>query len=333
MMTSESRRTPATAGGDGLGAYRGGAASRTRWWGRYRCGLAIDPRSHGVSRHARPRRRRRLAPGRREPTRRSYVPADAPGLEDDGGRTRRDRAAYGPYDVYTSLGRVRQRLALTDVQDGEAHLGEETRRRRQQPVSVFDSTGAAQEAAQAEIAGTSARSRSPAPSSISRRILVASTSNFSAAPARDDYPTGTILSIDSRGAATIELRPTFAAAGRQARTRDGWVIVYTAQTTHFFNSAYNPRHRGAAAGGPPDRDLDQQRVRPALVHQHARWPAGRWNALGRRPGWPPTAGCSEQDSRRCLPRHRHQSISTDDRRLDDVGRADRAPGTEMRRAG
>src|SRR5262245_22763029 len=158
MMTSESRRTPATAGGDGLGAYRGGAASRTRWWGRYRCGLAIDPRSHGVSRHARPRRRRRLAPGRREPTRRSYVPADAPGLEDDGGRTRRDRAAYGPYDVYTSLGRVRQRLALTDVQDGEAHLGEETRRRRQQPVSVFDSTGAAQEAAQAEIAGGDDRS-------------------------------------------------------------------------------------------------------------------------------------------------------------------------------
>src|SRR5262245_3524269 len=56
-----------------------------------------------------------------------------------------------------------------------------------------------------------------------KRILVASTSNFGAAPARNDYPTGTILSIDSRGAATIELSPTFAAAGGQARTRDGRV--------------------------------------------------------------------------------------------------------------
>src|SRR5262245_2004684 len=74
-----------------------------------------------------------------------------------------------------------------------------------------------------------------------QRILVASTSNFGAPPARHDYPTGTILSIDSRGAATIDLPPTFAAASGQARTRDGRVIVYTSQTTHFLNSVYNPR--------------------------------------------------------------------------------------------
>src|SRR5262245_38478978 len=73
-----------------------------------------------------------------------------------------------------------------------------------------------------------------------KRILVASTSNFGAAPARNDHPTGTILSIDSRGA-TIEMPPTFAAAGGQARTHGGRVIVYTAQTTHFLNSVYNPR--------------------------------------------------------------------------------------------
>lgn len=74
-----------------------------------------------------------------------------------------------------------------------------------------------------------------------RRILVASTSNFGAPPARRDHPTGTILSIDSRGATTIELSPTFAAAGGQVRSRDGRVIVYTSQTTHFLNSVYNPR--------------------------------------------------------------------------------------------
>src|SRR5499426_4401943 len=68
-----------------------------------------------------------------------------------------------------------------------------------------------------------------------KRILVASTSNFGAPPARHDYPTGTILSIDSRGATTIELPPTFAAASGQARALDGRIIVYTAQTTHFLN--------------------------------------------------------------------------------------------------
>src|SRR5215510_5200730 len=36
-----------------------------------------------------------------------------------------------------------------------------------------------------------------------KRILVASTSNFGATPARNGYPTGTILSIDSQSATTL----------------------------------------------------------------------------------------------------------------------------------
>jgi hypothetical protein len=80
----------------------------------------------------------------------------------------------------------------------------------------------------------------------SKRILVASTSNFGAPPARRGYPTGTILSIDWKGATTIEPPSTFAAAGGQARTLDGRVIVYTAQTPHFLNRVYNPRAVTAA---------------------------------------------------------------------------------------
>src|SRR5262245_61590515 len=74
-----------------------------------------------------------------------------------------------------------------------------------------------------------------------KRILVASTSNFGAPPARNDYPPGTILSIDSQSATTLVLPPAFAAAGGQARTLDGRVVVYTAQTAHFLNRVYNPR--------------------------------------------------------------------------------------------
>lgn len=74
-----------------------------------------------------------------------------------------------------------------------------------------------------------------------KRILVASTSNFGAPPPRNDYPPGTILSIDSQSATTLVLPPAFAAAGGQARTLDGRVVVYTAQTAHFLNRVHNPR--------------------------------------------------------------------------------------------
>lgn len=73
----------------------------------------------------------------------------------------------------------------------------------------------------------------------SRRLLVAGTSNYGAPLARPADAPGTVLSIDvSQG--QVDVPADFAAAGGQAATPDGRVIVYSAQSAAFLNSVNNP---------------------------------------------------------------------------------------------
>ena len=71
------------------------------------------------------------------------------------------------------------------------------------------------------------------------RILVASTSNFGATPARADQYSGTILTIDPSGG-PLAVPGDFATAGDQASTLGGRVQVYTANNAAFLNSVYHP---------------------------------------------------------------------------------------------
>ncbi|HET6146488.1 MAG TPA: di-heme oxidoredictase family protein [Polyangia bacterium] len=72
-----------------------------------------------------------------------------------------------------------------------------------------------------------------------KRLLVAGTSNYGAPLARPTDAPGTVLSIDvSRG--EVAVPADFAAAGGQAATPDGRVIVYSAQNAAFLNSVNNP---------------------------------------------------------------------------------------------
>ena len=71
------------------------------------------------------------------------------------------------------------------------------------------------------------------------RLFVASTSNFGAPLARPTEAPGSILSIDVSGAA-IAVPSNFAAAGGQAVTENGRVILYAAQSSAFVNSLNNP---------------------------------------------------------------------------------------------
>src|SRR6266700_4339891 len=73
----------------------------------------------------------------------------------------------------------------------------------------------------------------------SKRLLVAGTSNFGAAPVRPSDNPGTVLSIDvSQG--EVDVPADFATAGGQAATPDGRVMVYSAQNAAFLNSVNNP---------------------------------------------------------------------------------------------
>lgn len=77
------------------------------------------------------------------------------------------------------------------------------------------------------------------------RLLVASTSNFSAPPALPS-PEGSILSLDVSGATPVAVPPSFAAGGGQATAAGGAVILYSAQSPAFLNSIKNP---GAVTSG------------------------------------------------------------------------------------
>lgn len=68
------------------------------------------------------------------------------------------------------------------------------------------------------------------------RLFVASTSNFGAPLARPDETEGSILSIDVTGA-PIAVPVGFASARGQASALGGAVILYTAQSPAFTNSA------------------------------------------------------------------------------------------------
>lgn len=72
------------------------------------------------------------------------------------------------------------------------------------------------------------------------RILVGSSSNFGAPPARKCRPSGSVLSIDPRGSSPIVVPPNFAAAGGQASAIEGRVMLFTANSPRFLNCIYNP---------------------------------------------------------------------------------------------
>jgi DNA-binding beta-propeller fold protein YncE/mono/diheme cytochrome c family protein len=84
-----------------------------------------------------------------------------------------------------------------------------------------------------------------------KRVLVASTSNFGASPARAGEPEGSILSIDSSGAG-LAVPPGFASAGGQAAALGGLVQVYTAQNPSFLNSVTEPQ---SVTAGLPSASL------------------------------------------------------------------------------
>ncbi len=72
------------------------------------------------------------------------------------------------------------------------------------------------------------------------RLLVASTSNFGAPAARDDWATGAVLSLATDARSPLVVPSDFAASGVQARTMHGAVQLYTAQSPAFLNRLPNP---------------------------------------------------------------------------------------------
>lgn len=73
-----------------------------------------------------------------------------------------------------------------------------------------------------------------------KRILVASTSNFGAPPARSNDPEGSILSIDPTADA-ITIPADFATPDGQASALDGAVQMYAAQSPAFLNGITEPQ--------------------------------------------------------------------------------------------
>src|SRR5262245_62235460 len=65
------------------------------------------------------------------------------------------------------------------------------------------------------------------------RVLVASSSNFGAPAGDPKQAPGSVLSIDTRGAAPIVVPERFAAGGGQADAANGAVKLYTAQSHAF----------------------------------------------------------------------------------------------------
>ena len=80
------------------------------------------------------------------------------------------------------------------------------------------------------------------------RILVASSSNFGARPARDGSATGSVLSIDPVGPPLI-VPQDFAAKGGQEVALDGRVRLFTGQSAAFLNGVNTPG--AATADFPP----------------------------------------------------------------------------------
>jgi di-heme oxidoreductase (putative peroxidase) len=73
-----------------------------------------------------------------------------------------------------------------------------------------------------------------------KRVLVASTANFGAPPARSGDPDGSILSIDPANE-WLAIPPGFATGGGQASALSGAVQVYAAQNSSFLNSLTEPQ--------------------------------------------------------------------------------------------
>jgi len=85
----------------------------------------------------------------------------------------------------------------------------------------------------------------------SKRLLVASSSNFGAPLARPAEAPGAILSIDPNGD-PVDVPSDFATSGTQASTLGGRVQLYTAQSPAFLNSRFDP---GAVTAALPAASL------------------------------------------------------------------------------
>jgi hypothetical protein len=81
------------------------------------------------------------------------------------------------------------------------------------------------------------------------RILVGSRSNFGEPVANINQLEGSLLSIDPRGPATLQIPANFAAAGGQASALGGLVQMYSAQNKAFLNSINNSGAATAAFTG------------------------------------------------------------------------------------
>lgn len=81
------------------------------------------------------------------------------------------------------------------------------------------------------------------------RLLVASSSNFGAPPARGDWAPGSVLSIATDAPAPLVPPAGFASSGGQARALNGAVQLYTAQSPSFVNRLRTPSAKTAAMPG------------------------------------------------------------------------------------
>jgi uncharacterized integral membrane protein (TIGR00698 family) len=82
----------------------------------------------------------------------------------------------------------------------------------------------------------------------SKRLLVASTSNFGEPVARTDIATGAILSLSTTHAAPLVIPASFALSGGQAHALGGAAQVYAAQSPAFLNRRTTP---GAVTANMP----------------------------------------------------------------------------------
>src|SRR5262245_61594112 len=77
------------------------------------------------------------------------------------------------------------------------------------------------------------------------RVLVASSANFGAPPAKTDQASGALLSIDTKSSTPVVVPVRFAATGRQSDAAKGAIKLYAAQSPEFLNRAYNRNARTA----------------------------------------------------------------------------------------
>ena len=131
-----------------------------------------------------------------------------------------------------------------------------------------------------------------------QRVLVAVASNFGAAAADDNERPGTVLSIDPRRADPLVIDPHFAVAGGQARTADGAVQVYTAQSAAFVNARHSGSARTAAfaaASGPRYLSINNAFGRPWIANApHGRRDEGSLSVVD--PDGAPLANAPSDDA-------------------------------------